>query len=336
MPGPATRPLFDEAKRLGIGFCLGYAELTEPDADGVRHRYNSQVLVERDGSIVATYRKVHLPGHEKDEPDRPFQHAERHYFEPGPDEFGVCERLRRAGRDDDLQRPPLAGVVPGDGPAGRRADPVRLQHPDPLRPRPEPGHPPGLPQRPRDAVRRLPERHVGRRRRQGRRRGGRRLAGAEHDRRPVRADRRPGADRRRRADHRRLRPRLVQALHPHAVRLRPLPPPGDVHPHHVTARRRHGARRQAGAARAAINTSRSSGVNASFWASSVSLVDHRPPTSSPQPRSSGPALRCSDTTRLGVLCAESWRGSGRHGSLCGCRCRPVRRGSNVGVDSGLP
>ena len=68
MPSPATRPLFDEAARLGIGFCLGYAELTEPDATGTRHRYNSQVLVERDGTIVATYRKVHLPGHEKDEP----------------------------------------------------------------------------------------------------------------------------------------------------------------------------------------------------------------------------------------------------------------------------
>ena len=49
MPSPATRPLFDEAARLGIGFCLGYAELTEPDATGTRHRYNSQVLVERDG-----------------------------------------------------------------------------------------------------------------------------------------------------------------------------------------------------------------------------------------------------------------------------------------------
>ena len=31
MPGPETRPLFDEARRLGIGFCLGYAELV---ADG--------------------------------------------------------------------------------------------------------------------------------------------------------------------------------------------------------------------------------------------------------------------------------------------------------------
>jgi hypothetical protein len=89
MPGPETQPLFDEAKRLGIGFCLGYAELTEPDADGRRHRYNTQILVERDGAVVARYRKVHLPGHEENEPDRPFQHAERYYFEPGPDGFGV-------------------------------------------------------------------------------------------------------------------------------------------------------------------------------------------------------------------------------------------------------
>jgi predicted amidohydrolase len=89
MPGPDTQPLFDEARRLGVGFCLGYAELTAPDESGVRHRYNSQVLVERDGRHVATFRKVHIPGHEHHEPDRPFQHAERHYFEPGPDGFGV-------------------------------------------------------------------------------------------------------------------------------------------------------------------------------------------------------------------------------------------------------
>jgi predicted amidohydrolase len=84
MPSPATKPLFDEAQALGVGFCLGYAELT---ADG--HRYNSQILVERDGSTVATYRKVHIPGHEEHEPQRPFQHLERRYFEPGPDGFGV-------------------------------------------------------------------------------------------------------------------------------------------------------------------------------------------------------------------------------------------------------
>lgn len=86
MPGPATKPLFDEAARLGVGFCLGYAELT-PDA----HRYNSQILVERDGSVVAKFRKVHIPGHDENESWRPFQHLERRYFEPGPDGFGVWD-----------------------------------------------------------------------------------------------------------------------------------------------------------------------------------------------------------------------------------------------------
>lgn len=84
MPSAVTQPLFDEAKKLGIGFCLGYAELT---SDG--HRFNTQVLVEKDGTIVAKYRKVHIPGHEHNEPDRPFQHAERYYFEPSNEGFGV-------------------------------------------------------------------------------------------------------------------------------------------------------------------------------------------------------------------------------------------------------
>jgi predicted amidohydrolase len=88
MPGPATKPLFDEASRLGIGFCLGYAELSVDD-DGNTHHYNTQILVERDGSVVGKFRKVHIPGHEENEPGRPFQHAERHYFEPAPDGFPV-------------------------------------------------------------------------------------------------------------------------------------------------------------------------------------------------------------------------------------------------------
>jgi N-carbamoyl-D-amino-acid hydrolase len=89
MPNDATAPLFDEARRLGVGFCLGYAELTDPDERGIAHRFNTQILVERDGHVVARYRKVHIPGHAHNEPDRPFQHAERYYFEPGPDGFGV-------------------------------------------------------------------------------------------------------------------------------------------------------------------------------------------------------------------------------------------------------
>lgn len=84
MPGADTQPLFDEAARLGVGFCLGYAELT---ADG--ERYNSYVLVDDAGQIVGKYRKVHIPGHEDDEPWRPFQHLERRYFQESMDGFPV-------------------------------------------------------------------------------------------------------------------------------------------------------------------------------------------------------------------------------------------------------
>ena len=86
MPGPETQRLFDEAKALGIGFYLGYAELT-PEGE----RYNTSVLVDESGSLVGKYRKVHLPGHEEHEPERPFQHLERRYFKEGPDGFGVWE-----------------------------------------------------------------------------------------------------------------------------------------------------------------------------------------------------------------------------------------------------
>ncbi|MEM7325657.1 MAG: N-carbamoyl-D-amino-acid hydrolase [Actinomycetota bacterium] len=84
MPGPDTQPLFDAAKAAGVGFSLGYAELTE---DG--HRYNTTILVERNGAPVAKFRKVHIPGHEADEPWRPFQHLERRYFEESDEGFGV-------------------------------------------------------------------------------------------------------------------------------------------------------------------------------------------------------------------------------------------------------
>ena len=82
MPGPDTKPLFDEARRLGVGFSLGFAELT-PDG----HHYNSQVLVDGDGHEVGRYRKIHLPGHDQHEPWRPFQHLEKRYFEVGPEGF---------------------------------------------------------------------------------------------------------------------------------------------------------------------------------------------------------------------------------------------------------
>jgi hypothetical protein len=86
MPSAETQPLFDGARELGVGFSLGYAELTD---DG--HRYNTTVLVERDGSIVGKYRKTHIPGHEENEPWREFQHLERRYFEESSEGFHVWE-----------------------------------------------------------------------------------------------------------------------------------------------------------------------------------------------------------------------------------------------------
>ncbi|MBI3516421.1 MAG: N-carbamoyl-D-amino-acid hydrolase [Proteobacteria bacterium] len=88
MPGPATQRLFDEAARLKIGFCLGYAELVaDAEGEGGRtRRYNTAILVDRAGTIVGRYRKIHLPGHAEHEPWRRFQHLEKRYFdvpEPG-------------------------------------------------------------------------------------------------------------------------------------------------------------------------------------------------------------------------------------------------------------
>jgi N-carbamoyl-D-amino-acid hydrolase len=91
MPSAETRPLFEEASRLGLAFCLGYAEIVE---EGTRtRRFNTSILVDRRGRIVGRYRKVHLPGHREHEPERPFQHLEKRYFEPGDLGFPVFETL---------------------------------------------------------------------------------------------------------------------------------------------------------------------------------------------------------------------------------------------------
>jgi predicted amidohydrolase len=78
MPNARVQPLFDEAKRLGVGFYLGYAELT-PDG----RRFNTSVLVDKEGRIGGKYRKIHLPGHSEHKPEAPFQHLEKKFFDVG-------------------------------------------------------------------------------------------------------------------------------------------------------------------------------------------------------------------------------------------------------------
>ena len=87
MPSPVTQPLFDEGKRLGVGYYIGYGELTQ-EGGRTRH-FNTSILVGPDGEIVGKYRKIHLPGHADHKPQAAFQHLEKKYFEVGDLGFRV-------------------------------------------------------------------------------------------------------------------------------------------------------------------------------------------------------------------------------------------------------
>ena len=84
MPSNATAPLFDAARRLGVGFHLGYAERT-PEG---RH-FNTAILVAPSGETLLKYRKIHLPGHAEHDPKRTVQHLEKRYFDVGDLGFPV-------------------------------------------------------------------------------------------------------------------------------------------------------------------------------------------------------------------------------------------------------
>ncbi|WP_198652414.1 N-carbamoyl-D-amino-acid hydrolase [Nocardioides allogilvus] len=86
MPNEAVNPLFKAALSHGVGFYLGYAELT---SDG--HRYNTSILVDSTGRIVGKYRKIHLPGHADNLKELKAQHLEKRYFEVGDLGFGVFD-----------------------------------------------------------------------------------------------------------------------------------------------------------------------------------------------------------------------------------------------------
>jgi N-carbamoyl-D-amino-acid hydrolase len=88
VPSAATRPLFEEARELRMAMSFGYAELT---ADG--HHFNTSIIVDKAGTIVGKYRKVHLPGHAEYDPERSHQHLEKRYFEPGDLGFPVWRML---------------------------------------------------------------------------------------------------------------------------------------------------------------------------------------------------------------------------------------------------
>lgn len=85
MPNNDTQPLFDLARKLGVGFYFTYAEL-----DGDR-QFNASILVDGTGSIIGKYRKIHIPGDAVSQDGYPVQHLEKKYFEVGDLGFPVFE-----------------------------------------------------------------------------------------------------------------------------------------------------------------------------------------------------------------------------------------------------
>jgi predicted amidohydrolase len=90
MPNADTQPLFDAAKKLGVGFYLGYAELAEENGKTKTLQYRDSSRPVR-AQIVGKYRKVHLPGHSDHRPHMPYQHLEKHYFDVGDIGFGTWD-----------------------------------------------------------------------------------------------------------------------------------------------------------------------------------------------------------------------------------------------------
>ncbi len=91
MPNPDCQALFDLARSYGIGFYLGYAELSDEGSEA--QRYNTSIIVDFDGNIVGKYRKVHLPGHAEYDENRKWQHLEKRYFQVGNLGFPVWQTM---------------------------------------------------------------------------------------------------------------------------------------------------------------------------------------------------------------------------------------------------
>ncbi len=121
MPSNETAPLFETARALKLAFCFGFAEKTVED--GRTRRFNTQILVDKAGTVITRYRKIHLPGHREHEPWRAFQHLEKRYFEVGDLSWPVVRA------DDGLKRGLFGQMIcndrrwpeklPRDGPARR-------------------------------------------------------------------------------------------------------------------------------------------------------------------------------------------------------------------------
>ena len=161
MPNAATQPLFDQARELRHRLLPG---LCGTDAAG-------PALQHRDPRRPRRRHRRPLP---QDPPARPCR-PQAAGAVPAPREALLRGRRRRlqgvahhglADRHVHLQRPALAGDLPGHGPAGRRGGGPRLQHAVAQHPLARAAAPAHVPPPPAAAGACAPERTVGGRRRQ--------------------------------------------------------------------------------------------------------------------------------------------------------------------------
>lgn len=99
MPSKDTQPLFDEAKRLKVGFYLGYAEMIE---EGEILPLQDVYLVLPDWTHLRKVPQSPSAGPRRSKTGTPFQHLEKRYFEVGNLEV-PCLRDHGGHRDGDLQ-----------------------------------------------------------------------------------------------------------------------------------------------------------------------------------------------------------------------------------------
>jgi N-carbamoyl-D-amino-acid hydrolase len=163
MPGPDTAPLFDAAGEKGIGFYLGYAELT-PEGTPLQHRRPGRQERARSSASTARSTCRATPS-----------------TSPGAPSSISRSATSRSATSAGASGAPWAGTwawrsattAAGPRPIAcmglQDVELVMLGYNTPRDNPPAPDHDrlSRVPQPARDAGRRLPERHLGRRRRQG-------------------------------------------------------------------------------------------------------------------------------------------------------------------------
>ncbi len=119
IPGPHTAPFAEVARRRDAWILMG--STAEVSGDPARP-YNTSTLIAPDGSIAATYRKIHL--FDAAVEGRPVD-TESDFVSAG-DLAGRDVRRRHPVRPVDLLRPAFPRAVPGTG-TGRSAGPDRAR-----------------------------------------------------------------------------------------------------------------------------------------------------------------------------------------------------------------